>query len=95
MKGPFQLDIPPHVAERIRKLPPEVKQGLKEALRLLSRDPGAGEPLRRELEGYWKYRVRRYRVVYQRVRGVVRVVGVGHRRTIYEELGERLRSETN
>ena len=93
MRAPLRLDIPPHVAERIRSLPPEVKQGVKEALRLLSRDPGAGEPLRLELEGYWKYRVRRYRVVYQPVRRVVRVVAVGHRRTIYEELGERSRTK--
>jgi mRNA interferase RelE/StbE len=86
----LQLDIPPHVAEVIRVLPPEVKQGVKEGLRLLSRDPGAGEPLRRELEGYWKYRVRRFRIVYQPTRRLVRIVAVGHRRTIYEELGERL-----
>jgi mRNA interferase RelE/StbE len=85
-----RLDIPPHVAEIIRVLPPEVKQGVKEALRLLSRDPGAGAPLRRELEGYWKYRVRRFRIVYQPMPRLVRIVAVGHRRTIYEELGERL-----
>ena len=83
-----RLDIPPHVADVIRVLPPDVKQG-REALRLLARDPGAGEPLRRELEGYWKYRVRRFRIVYQPIHRVVRVIAVGHRRTIYEELGER------
>jgi mRNA interferase RelE/StbE len=86
-----RLDIPPHVADVIRVLPPEVKQGVKETLRLLARDPAAGEPLRRELEGYWKYRVRRFRVVYQSGHRVVRVVAVGHRRTVYEEAGERLR----
>jgi mRNA interferase RelE/StbE len=87
-----RLDIPPHVAARIRRLPPEVKQGVKEALRLLARDPRSGEPLRRELEGYWKYRVRRFRVVYQPIGRIVRIVGVGHRRTIYEELGDRMRA---
>ena len=92
MTAPNQLDIPPHVAERIRSLPPEVKQGVKEALRHLARDPAAGQPLRRELEGYWKYRVRRYRVVYQVKRRVVRVIAVGHRRTIYEEVAARVRS---
>jgi mRNA-degrading endonuclease RelE of RelBE toxin-antitoxin system len=90
LKASFRLDIPPHVAERIRGLPAEVKHGVKEALRLLARDPGVGQPLLRELEGYWKYRVRRYRVVYQPARRVVRIVAVGHRRTIYEEFGERL-----
>jgi len=86
-----RLDIPPHVADMIRALPSEVKRGVKEALRLLARDPAAGEPLRRDLEGYWKYRVRRFRIVYQPRYRVVRVVAVGHRRTIYEEAGERLR----
>jgi mRNA-degrading endonuclease RelE of RelBE toxin-antitoxin system len=84
-----RLDIPPHVAEVVRVLPPEVTQGVKQSLRLLARDPGAGEPLRRELDGYWKYRVRRFRIVYEPIHRVVRIIAVGHRRTIYEELGER------
>jgi mRNA-degrading endonuclease RelE of RelBE toxin-antitoxin system len=93
LSGPFRLDIPSHVAERIRTLPPEVKQGVKHALRLLSNDPATGEPLRGDLEGYWKYRVRRYRVIYRPVRRVVQVLAIGHRRTIYEEVGNRLRSK--
>ena len=88
----FRLDVPPHVAEVIRSLPPEVKYGVKEGLRLLARNPSAGEPLRRELRGLWKYRVRRFRIVYERVRRVVRVVAVGHRRTVYEALGEQRRA---
>jgi len=86
----FRVDVPPHVAEVIRCLPPEVKRGVKEALRLLAQDPGAGVPLTRELEGYWRYRVRRFRIVYQRAPRLVRVVAVGHRRTVYEDFGERL-----
>jgi mRNA interferase RelE/StbE len=74
--------------------PPEVKHGVKEALRHLASDPGAGAPLRRELEGYWKYRVRRFRIVYQRAQRVVRVIAVGHRRTIYEDVGERLKTRS-
>jgi len=53
-----------------------------------------GSPLRRELEGLWNFRVRRFGVVYavDRSRRIVQVVAVGHRRTIYEELSEgRLR----
>jgi mRNA interferase RelE/StbE len=87
--GLWRLDVPPHVAEVIRTLPPQVKHAVKEALRLLARNPEAGEPLRGELHGLWKYRVRRFRIVYERVRRVVRVVAVGHRRTIYEAIGEQ------
>jgi hypothetical protein len=32
----FQPDIPPHVAEIIRHLPPDVKRSIKQALRALS-----------------------------------------------------------
>lgn len=86
-------DIPPKVAEVIRSLPPDVKRAVKAALRALSADPAAGEPLRGELEGLMKYRVRRYRIVYEVVRAgrVLRVLAVGHRRAVYEELAEALR----
>src|SRR5262249_29594442 len=89
----FSVDVPPHVAEVIRHLPPEVKQGVKAPLRAITEDPDIGEPLRRELEGLWKFRVRRFRLVYEVDRGarVVRVVAVGHRRGIYEEVAARVR----
>jgi len=57
-----------------------------------------GEPLRRELEGLWKYRVRRFRVAYaiDRTRSVIRIVAIGHRRGIYEVINEQLhRSKRN
>ncbi len=89
----FRLDIPPHVAETIRHLPPDLKRSIKHTLRALSADPGSGEPLRRELEGLWKYRVRRFRIVYDvdRERRVIRIMAVGHRRGVYEEVTEQLR----
>ena len=89
----FQPDIPPHVAEIIRHLPPDVKHGIRQALRALSVDPNIGEPLRRELEGLWKYQVRRFRIIYaiDRVRRNIRIVAVGHRRSVYEEVAEQLR----
>jgi mRNA interferase RelE/StbE len=93
---PYGLDIPPDVAGVIRHLPPEVKRGIKAALRALSLNPREGTPLVCELEGRWRYRVSRYRIVYEIRVGarVVRVLAVGHRRRIYEELAARLRSAT-
>jgi mRNA interferase RelE/StbE len=89
----FQPDIPPHVAEIIRHLPPDVKRSIRHALRSLSVAPDAGEPLRRELEGLWKYRVRRFRIIYaiDHEHWLIRIVAVGHRRGIYEEVVEQLR----
>jgi mRNA interferase RelE/StbE len=89
----FTLAIPPDVAGVIQHLSPDLKRGVRAALRGLSVEPHEGAPLVRELEGLWRYRVRRYRIVYtidSRAR-VLRVVAVGHRRHIYEELASRLR----
>lgn len=84
----YRPEIPPHVAEVIRTLPPDVKRGVKAAIRALSAEPAAGEPLQGELAGLMKYRVRRYRIVYEIVRPdrVLRILAVGHRRSVYELL---------
>ena len=89
----WRIDLPPHVAEVVRHLPPEVKQAVKSALRSIAIEPATGEPLRGELEGLWKFRVRRYRLVYavDRRQRVIRIFAVGHRRGIYEEVSGRLR----
>ena len=89
----FRLDIPPQVAEVIRSLHPELKRSVKFAVRAIAANPECGEPLRRELEGLWKFRVRRFRVVYSvgRKKRTIRVMAVGHRRRMYEELAEELK----
>ena len=93
--GRFRPDIPPHVAEIVRRLPPDVKRIVRQALRALCENPDAGEPLRQDLKGLWKYRVRRFRIVYgiERPRRVLRVFAVGHRRRVYEEAAEALRKQ--
>jgi mRNA interferase RelE/StbE len=90
--NPFRPDIPPHVAEVIRALHPDLKRSIKAAVRGIATDPECGEPLLRELDGLWKYRVRRFWVVYaiDRKRRMIRLVAVGHRRHVYEELTVRL-----
>lgn len=89
----YRVEIAPEAAEIIRQLPPDLKRSVKEALRALSRNPNSGDPLRRELEGLWKYRVRRYRVIYavERGRRLIRVLAVGSRAGIYELAAARLR----
>lgn len=89
----FRLDIPPHVADVIRHLPPDVKRSIKAAMRGLASDPQSGAPLLGELKGFWKYRVRRFRIVYtvDRRTRLLRIHAVGHRRHVYEEMAERVR----
>ena len=86
-------DIPPQVADIIRHLPPDVKRGVKAAIRAIAENPALGEPLQRKLDGLCKYRVKRFRIVYavDRSRKCLRIVAVGHRRTVYEEIAERAR----
>lgn len=92
---PFRLDIPPHVAEVIRSLHPDLKRSIKAAVRNIAADPECGEPLMRELDGLWKYRVRRFRIVYaiDRKARVIRLIAVGHRQSIYEDLTTKLRTK--
>lgn len=88
----FRPDIPPHVSEIIRHLSPDLKGSIKAAIRSLCVNPNEGEPLVKELEGLWKYRVKRFRIVYtiDRRHKVIRVMAIGHRRSVYEEVTERL-----
>ena len=93
---PFRPDIPSHVAEVIRSLHPDLKRSIKSAVRAIASDPECGEPLRRELEGLRKFRVRRFRIVYaiDRKARTIRLMAVGHRQSIYEELSDQLRRKT-
>jgi mRNA interferase RelE/StbE len=93
---PFRPDIPPHVAEVIRSLHPDLKRSIKAAVRGIATDLECGEPLLRELDGLRKYRVRRFRIVYaiDRKKRVIWLMAVGHRRHVYEELTVRLTRKT-
>lgn len=83
-------EFPPHVAAIVRRLPPDLKRSVQQALRALSADPGIGETLQRGLKGLRRYRVRRFRIVYRvdRTRRVLPVLAVGHRQTVYEEAAD-------
>lgn len=83
----YRLVFSPRIADLTRRSPPDLKRGPREAMRAISENPALGDPLRRELQGYHKYRVRRFRIVYRLDRRAksVAIVAVGHRRSIYED----------
>ncbi|MCA9468923.1 MAG: type II toxin-antitoxin system RelE/ParE family toxin [Nitrospira sp.] len=89
----FHPEIPPHVAEVTRHFPPDLKRSIKAALRTLCRNPHEGVPLVHELQGLWKYRVRRFRIVYavDQKKQAIQVMAIGHRRDVYDEVTERVR----
>jgi mRNA interferase RelE/StbE len=84
----YRPELRSAVAEVMRHLPPMLKRSVRAAIRAIAVDPAIGEPLHGELAGRFKYRVRRYRIVYRvdRARHVVHIVAIGHRRSVYEEL---------
>ena len=91
----FRLVLLPLAAERIRHLAPDLKRSVREAMRAIVQDPAKGEPLKRELQDYQKFRVRRFRIIYRVDRDVrmVTIMAVGHRREIYEELAAIVRRQ--
>ena len=90
---PYRAEIPPHVAGVLRSLHPDLKRSIKSAIRAVTFDPECGEPLLRELKGLRKFRVRRFRIVYviDRKTRTIRLMAVGYRRSIYEELSAQMR----
>ena len=62
---------------------PVARRLLDQLERVLAGDPDAGEPLRGEFRGLYKYRVGDYRVVYAKTTDGVLVLRIGHRKDVY------------
>ena len=86
----YRLVIRGAAAGVIRHLPPGIKRAVRAASDSLARNPSLGEALQGELRGRFKFRVRRYRIIYglDRAKRTLNVLAVGHRRSIYEEMAE-------
>lgn len=82
----YQIEFTDAARQAAVHLPPEIKQRIKEALRFLSANPFAGEPLLRELWGKRKLRVGRYRLIYllETQRKTILILAIGPRRDIYK-----------
>ena len=59
--------------------------------RLMTAPQKYGLPLRKSLRGYWKLRVGDYRVVFKVEGEVIYVLGIRHRKNIYEDVPGRIR----
>ena len=69
-----------------RSVRAEIFKYMQERVALAESPRDFGKPLRHDKFGLWRYRVRDFRVIceLQNARQVVLVVGVGHRRDVYE-----------
>lgn len=90
---PFELYYHPDVkAVDIPALNETLKKRIKNSIenRLAQAPHLYGEPLRKTLKGYWKLRVGDYRVVYKITNNDVLILGIIHRKKVYNKVKNRL-----
>ena len=70
----------------------KIKKRIKIAIetRLMTSPHQYGEPLRKTLKGYWKLRVGDYRVVFKISGYEIYILGIIHRKKVYEKIGKRI-----
>lgn len=81
----YGLRVPDEVAELVRCLHPQLKAGIKAALKNILDDPACGKALKDELDGLRSYRFKRFRIIYKIAAEGIAIVAIGPRRYIYEE----------
>jgi len=90
---PFDLRYHPDVKSiDIPLLDAKLRIRIKNAIerRLTTAPHLYGEPLRKTLHGYWKLRVGDYRVVFKIVVKEVWILGIIHRKKVYDAIKKRL-----
>lgn len=65
-----------------------IKRAIEE--RLATEPEVYGKPLLRTLKGYWKLRVGEYRVIFKLVGKELRILGIIHRKRVYQDIGKRI-----
>lgn len=80
-----KIRVPDDVAQLVQHSHPQLKTGIKAALKDILDNPTRGKALKDELEGLRSYRVKRFRIIYRVGGRYVEIVAIGPRRFIYEE----------
>ncbi len=65
-----------------------IKKAIEE--RLATQPEVFGKPLQRTLKGYWKLRVGEYRVVFKILENDILVLGIIHRKDVYQRVKKRI-----
>jgi len=91
----MKLRAPQNVRELLGSAHPHIKRKIRVTLQLLQSEPEAGKALREELVGLRSYRLGRLRIIYRVLKaGVIDIVAIGPRKTIYEETFRLIKRET-
>jgi mRNA interferase RelE/StbE len=93
--GIRRLKMSDETAELVRTLHPDIKRKIKAALQAILNDPQTGKGLRDELEGLQSFKAGKFRVIYKTAtdKGIIEIVAIGPRKTIYEETLRFLKRE--
>ena len=90
---PFRLRYHSAVAqEDLPSIPSNLRRRMADAIesRLTEAPQQFGIPLRKTLKGYWKLRIGDYRVVFKIVGDEVRILGIRHRKQVYQDVVRRI-----
>ena len=91
----MNVEIEQQVVDFVRSLAPEPRRTLRDALRKLAKEEGDIRALEGELEGFYRLRVMRYRLIFLYERKGrshwIRCVYAAHRNLIYEIFAEQFR----
>lgn len=91
---PFTVNYHPDVKEvDLPRINVKMRERIRRAIesRLMTAPQEYGLPLRKNLGGHWKLRVGDYRVVFKVEGEVVHVLGIRHRKNIYEDVTRRIK----
>ena len=84
----MKIEIEQQVLDFIGSLAPEPRRSIGQALRRLAQEKGDIRALEGELEGFYRLRVGRYRIIFcyrrERRSSAIRCIYAAHRNLIYE-----------
>ena len=83
---PYKAALTKNFLREFRKLPKDVRGKISRVIDEIVANPFLGVRLRGELEGRWRWRVGKYRIIYiiDQTHHLVAFLDVGLRKTIYE-----------
>jgi mRNA interferase RelE/StbE len=83
---PYKAALTKNFLREFKKLPDNIKDGILRAIDEIVANPFSGVRLLGKLEGRWRWRVGKYRIIYKvdQTLKLVVFLDVGPRKTIYE-----------
>jgi mRNA interferase RelE/StbE len=92
--GLIKVELEQQVVDFIRSLPPEPRQAVRRGLKNLEQEKGDIQALEGELEGFYRLRINRYRIIFfYHVRPesrTIRCLYAAPRTIVYEVFAQRV-----